>query len=384
MIKIQNVSRDFHTDDRAVAALGGIDLEIARGAFTVLLGPSGSGKTTLLRCIAGLETPDDGEIEIDGESMFSAKRNIVVPPERRRLGMVFQSYAVWPHMTVAQNIALPLTHGTNRIARSEIPERVQRALAAVKLQTFGSRPTTMLSGGQQQRVALARALAIEPRALLMDEPLSNLDARLREEIRVEIKAVVKDIGVTVLYVTHDQGEAMALADQIAVMDAGRIVQLGSPTELYRSPSTSHVAEFFGSINWIAGIVTEIGRVETSFGVVAAPKARTLGPHVLGIRPEDLRLRFDGVSSGNAVTCRVINNTFLGDCSIVQVRTAETVFSVKISGDLEGLSGIDRDAWIDFPADKIHVFPAGSVTKLPADESGSFPSANPPQVSAAMR
>lgn len=382
MIKVENVTRDFHTADRAVAALGGIDLEIADGAFTVLLGPSGSGKTTLLRCIAGLETPDAGEIEIDGEPVFSGRRKIVVPPERRRLGMVFQSYAVWPHMTVAQNIALPLTHGANRIARSAIPERVQRALGAVKLENFGDRPTTMLSGGQQQRVALARALAIEPRALLMDEPLSNLDARLREEIRAEIKAVVREIGVTVLYVTHDQGEAMALADQIAVMDAGRIVQLGSPTELYRHPGTPHVAEFFGSINWIAGIVRETGRVETSFGVIATPNARTLGPHLLGIRPEDLHLRFNGVCSGNAVPCRVTGRTFLGDCSIVQVRTAETTLSVKIVGDLDGMS--DRDACIDFPAEKLHVFPSVSVLALPADEAETAPSPPVTEISAAIR
>jgi iron(III) transport system ATP-binding protein len=213
-------------------------------------------------------------------------------------------------------------------------------------------------------VALARALAIEPRALLMDEPLSNLDARLREEIRAEIKAVVKEIGVTVLYVTHDQAEAMALADQIAVMDAGRIVQLGAPTELYRNPSTPHVAEFFGSINWIAGSVREVGRVETSFGVVATPNARTLGPHVLGIRPEDLHLQYDDVSSGNAVACRVVDRTFLGDCSIVQVRTAEATLSVKVAGDFGGVS--DRDAWIHFPADKIHVFPSGAIAGLPID------------------
>jgi iron(III) transport system ATP-binding protein len=223
----------------------------------------------------------------------------------------------------------------------------------------------MLSGGQQQRVALARALAIEPRALLMDEPLSNLDARLREEIRAEIKAVVKDIGVTVLYVTHDQGEAMALADEIAVMDAGRIVQLGSPRSLYRNPATPHVAEFFGSINWIAGTVREVGRVETGFGVVTTPNARRLGAHILGIRPEDLQLQFGTVSSGNAVACRVVGQTFLGDCSVVQVRTAETTLSVKIAGDLDGMS--DRDAWIDFPADKIQVFPLASTTALPVDE-----------------
>jgi len=216
----------------------------------------------------------------------------------------------------------------------------------------------------------------------MDEPLSNLDARLREEIRVEIKAVVKEIGVTVLYVTHDQGEAMALADQIAVMDAGRIVQLGSPTKLYRNPATPHVAEFFGSINWIAGAVREIGRVETSFGVVATPNARTLGPHVLGIRPEDLHLQFNGVCSGNAVPCRVIGRTFLGDCSIVQVRTAETTLSVKIVGDLDGMS--DGDACIHFPAEKLHVFPSVSVLALPADEAETAPSPAVTKITAAIR
>jgi iron(III) transport system ATP-binding protein len=366
MINIQNVSRDFRTADRAAAALGGIDLEIAHGAFTVLLGPSGSGKTTLLRCIAGLEQPDAGEIEINGKVLFSAQDKVNVPPERRHLGMVFQSYAIWPHMTVAQNIALPLTHGANRIPRSAIAERVQRALAAVKLESFESRPTTMLSGGQQQRVALARALAIQPQALLMDEPLSNLDARLREEIRIEIKALVKEIGVTVLYVTHDQGEAMALADQIAVMEAGRIVQLGSPADLYRNPSTPQVAEFFGSINWIAGTVREIGLVETSFGVVSTPNARTPGPHVFGVRPEDLRLRFDEDPSRNSIGCRIIGQTFLGDCSVIQVRAADATLSVKVAGDLDGIG--DRDVWIDFPANKMHVFPVASTSLRHIDET----------------
>lgn len=359
MIAIREVTRDFRTADRAVAALAGIDLTVEAGSFVVLLGPSGSGKTTLLRCIAGLETPDSGEIAIDDHIVFSASRRIMVSPEARKLGMVFQSYAVWPHMTVKQNIALPLTHGSNRIPRSQIAERVRKTLAAVQLESMADRPTTMLSGGQQQRVALARALAIEPRALLMDEPLSNLDARLREEIRAEIKAAVKQIGVTVLYVTHDQAEAMALADQIAVMDAGRIVQLGTPSVLYRSPATPHVAEFFGSMNWIAGTVREAGRIETSLGRFAAPAADSLGPVMMGIRPEDVRLRPASLGTTAEVRGRMLEQTFFGDFEVCRVQAADEHLTVRIAVD--GLREMhDREIWLELPPEKLHVFPARSA------------------------
>jgi iron(III) transport system ATP-binding protein len=355
MITIRGLTRDFRTADRALPALAHIDLEVADEEFLVLLGPSGSGKTTLLRCVAGLERPDAGEIALGGETVFSAERGLFTPPEHRRLGMVFQSYAVWPHLTVRQNVALPLTRGANRIPRSELDARIAGVLSAVQLEALADRPTTMLSGGQQQRVALARAMAIEPRALLMDEPLSNLDARLREEIRAEIKATVKAIGVTVLYVTHDQAEAMALADRIAVMDAGRIVQIGSADELYRRPATPHVAEFFGSMNWIAGTVRERGTVETSFGTVVVPAAQALGAVVVGIRPEDLRLVPADGTAPNALTGQLVDQVFFGDHRLCRVRALETIFTVKVTGAATDGGFASPTVQLSLPQEKLHVF-----------------------------
>jgi len=368
MIIVQGLVRDFRTADRAVAALAGVDLSIADGTFTVLLGPSGSGKTTLLRCIAGLETPDAGEISISGETVFSTAPKRIVPPEQRRLGMVFQSYAVWPHLTVEQNVGLPLTHGSNRVRREDRSSRIERALRAVKLEAFASRPTTMLSGGQQQRVALARALAIEPRALLMDEPLSNLDARLREEIRAQIKATARQFGVTVLYVTHDQEEAMALADRIAVMDMGSIIQVGSASELYHRPATARVAEFFGSINWIRGVVRDPGFVETALGVITTPAASFRGPVTLGIRPEDFRLSREDDAIGDGIAGRVVEQTFLGDFSTYQVQAGETQLAVKFAGDRGALEGVAVRCRV--PEDRVLVFRTDAIESTEFGERGS--------------
>ena len=271
MISVSGVRKSFKSGEQTVAALNGIDLQVGKKEFFVLLGPSGSGKTTLMRCIAGLEKPDAGNIILDGKTVFSASPRSNVPPEERQIGMVFQSYAIWPHMTVAENIGLVLTHGPARLSQNDARERIRHALRLVQLDDFEKRPARLLSGGQQQRVALARALAINPKLLLMDEPLSNLDARLREEVRTKIKKLVSELGITVLYVTHDQVEAMVLADRIAVMAHGEILQVGNPYELYRNPKSALVAEFFGSMNWLRGKVldkysveTEIGRLEVDF------------------------------------------------------------------------------------------------------------------------
>ncbi|MGE5218691.1 MAG: ABC transporter ATP-binding protein, partial [Chloroflexota bacterium] len=241
MIAIAGLRKNFQSGDQAVAALRGIDLEVQRGEFFVLLGPSGSGKTTLLRSVAGLEKPDAGEIALDGKTVYAGAKRIFMPPERREIGMVFQSYAIWPHLTVAENIGLVLTHGRSRLPKKAAAERIRQSLALVQLDDFETRPARLLSGGQQQRVALARALAVNPALLLMDEPLSNLDARLREEVRSNIKNLAMRLGITVLYVTHDQVEAMVLADRIAVMSQGRILQIGNPFQLYRAPANTLVA-----------------------------------------------------------------------------------------------------------------------------------------------
>ncbi len=357
MIAARGIVRDFRTGDRAAAALGGVDLTIATGEFLVLLGPSGSGKTTLLRCVAGLERPDAGEIELAGVPVFSAARKIDVRPEDRRLGMVFQSYAVWPHLTVAQNVALPLTRGVNKIARADMVPRVARALAAVQLAALGDRPATLLSGGQQQRVALARALAIEPRALLMDEPLSNLDARLRGEIRSEIKATVAQIGITVLYVTHDQDEAMALADRIAVMDGGRIVQSGTAEDLYRRPLTPRIAEFFGSMNWIAGTVRARGMVETALGALAVPSDTPSGAVMVGIRPEDVQIATVRNGTVNMFEAQVVDDRYVGDHRICRIRAADSVITAKLAPDRDNCAG--SSVWVGLPADRLHAFPSQS-------------------------
>jgi iron(III) transport system ATP-binding protein len=228
-----------------VNAVDGVNFSIAAGEIFTLLGPSGCGKTTTLRLVAGLEEPDGGEILIRGITVAAPNRRLFAPPEKRQLGMVFQSYAIWPHLTVFENVAFPLR--VRRNAAETVRQQVNQALEMVGLGGFAERGATQLSGGQQQRVALARALVYEPAILLLDEPLSNLDAKLREQMRVEIRALQRKLGLTVLYVTHDQAEAMTLSDRIAVVNGGRFEQIGTPEEVYENPGTSFVAEFLGRV-----------------------------------------------------------------------------------------------------------------------------------------
>ena len=229
-------------------ALNGIGFDVARGELVAMLGPSGCGKTTTLRCIAGLEEGEAGEIYIAGQLVSDFGRRRVVSPERRGIGMVFQSYAIWPHMTVYQNVAYPLV--ARRTPRKAIREPVLDSLALVGIAELAERPATHLSGGQQQRVALARALVAKPKLLLLDEPLSNLDAKLRDQTRFEVRQIQQRLGVTALYVTHDQSEAMAISDRIIVMNRGRIEQIGSPVEIYQRPASPFVADFVGSSNFL--------------------------------------------------------------------------------------------------------------------------------------
>src|SRR5690349_5350313 len=240
-----------------VTAVDGVSFEVKQGAVLTLLGPSGCGKTTTLRVVAGFERPDEGEVDIEGRTVVAPARGAFVPPEKRGLGMVFQSYAIWPHMTVFQNVAYGLV--ARRVPAADIRRRVEQALAMVGLAGLGERPATRLSGGQQQRVALARSLVGEPRVLLLDEPLSNLDAKLRERMRVELKQLQKRLGVTTVYVTHDQTEALALSDRIIVMEAGRIVQQGDGREIYRHPRSRFVVDFVGHANLVDGTVTDYDR-----------------------------------------------------------------------------------------------------------------------------
>ena len=322
MISIRGLRKEFPVKEGVVSALSELDLEVGAREFFVLLGPSGSGKSTLLRCVAGIETPEAGEITLADRLIYSSDRNVFVRPEDRGLGMVFQSYAVWPHMTVYQNVALPLTHGSKRIPRSAVRDRVMQALAKVQMERFADRPVPHLSGGQQQRVALARAIAVEPVVLLMDEPLSNLDARLREEVRIQIREVTKAVGVTVLYVTHDQTEAMALGDRVAVMDRGRILQIGAPDALYRRPVAPMVAEFLGSINWFKGTARAGTEVETPIGVLQADTGGRTGAVRVGVRPADVQLSTAPGGGANELPGEVVDEMFLGEQSLIKVRLGQ--------------------------------------------------------------
>ncbi|OAN35131.1 ABC transporter ATP-binding protein [Mycolicibacterium iranicum] len=257
MIEIESLERTFIARGKPVKALKGINLTVPDEKFFTLLGPSGCGKTTTLRSVAGLERPDGGTIRIGGKTVFSASGRIHLPPERRNLAMVFQSYAIWPHMTCAQNVAFPLQSLPRgaRPSRSEVTERVKTAMNAVQLHEHLDRPANQLSGGQKQRLALARALVTDPALLLLDEPLSNLDAGLRQAMRMEIRSLQRRRKLAVLYVTHDQAEALSMSNLVAVMRAGEVIQVGTPREIYNEPASTFVAEFVGSINRFTGKVT---------------------------------------------------------------------------------------------------------------------------------
>jgi ABC-type Fe3+/spermidine/putrescine transport system ATPase subunit len=305
-----------------LVALDHVDLEIAGGELFFLLGPSGCGKTTLLRAIAGFHFPDEGSIYFDDEDVTR------VPPHKRDTGMMFQSYALWPHLNVYRNVAFGLEE--RRVSKSETKSRVEEALAMVRMEGLGTRKINQLSGGQQQRVALARALVIRPRCLLLDEPLSNLDAKLRIEMRSEIRRICKDFGLTAIYVTHDQKEALSMADRMAVLDAGRLAQVGTPEELYRRPASAFVAGFVGETNLIPGtqafVSGENHYVRTAFGDLAA---RVVAPDwkpqpgeavTLSIRPECLSLSpTPPVQNGIAGTFE--DSVYLGEIAQYTLRPA---------------------------------------------------------------
>lgn len=279
----------------SVRAADDVTFTIARQEFFSLLGPSGCGKTTTLRCVAGLESADEGAIRIGEHVVFDAACRIDVPPNRRGIGMVFQSYAVWPHMSVADNIAYPLK--VQGVARSGIRERVTEVLAILGMTGLGERRPSQLSGGQQQRVALGRALALNPTVLLLDEPLSNLDAKLREQMRAELKQIQRHAGLPILYVTHDQSEALAMSDRMAVMNEGRIHQLAPPEEVYRRPATRFVLDFIGTVNYLpCRIVGTDGtrvRLDLDGGAVLTIPRPPYIPQgdraLLAVRPEDFVL-----------------------------------------------------------------------------------------------
>lgn len=291
-ISLKGLTKTFQrASGEVVRAIDDVSIEVGAGEFLVLLGPSGCGKTTLLRCLAGLETPSAGRIEIDGEPVFDHAKKVSVPPESRRMGMIFQSYALWPHMTVKSNVAYPLK--AQGKPDGVVTDQVRQALSMVGIPELEDQYPGQISGGQQQRVALARALVSSSDVVLFDEPLSNVDAKVREQLRFEIRRMHQELGFTAVYVTHDQEEAMALATRIAVLHQGKVEQLASPADVYNQPASLTVARFIGTLNELPGRVVSVDngtcRIDTSIGSVdAAVSGFTPGDDVIvGIRPEAL-------------------------------------------------------------------------------------------------
>ncbi len=364
MIQVAGLTKLFEGPSGNTLALDSVDLDVERGEFFVLLGPSGSGKTTLLRSVAGLERPDDGEIYLDTKLVYSGSKNVFLSPDLRKLGMVFQSYAIWPHMTVFGNVALPLKAGKSKIGRHLVESRVLAALEMVGLAGLEERPAPLLSGGQQQRVALARALAVQPTIMLMDEPLSNLDARLREDVRREIKALTNKMGVTTLYVTHDQAEAMELADRIAVMDMGRILQIGTPEDLYQRPRHPRVAQFLGSANWLSGTIIADGLVRTSLGELTidpgqVDRTSREAAITVAIRPEGIRL-FPGDANvsgeDNMLSGQIVSQAYFGDHRLYTVHVGDERLLVKLPFERH-LAG---RVVVAIPRGHMHLFPASDM------------------------
>lgn len=331
---VRGKSRSSSSEHETVQAVANVSFAVGDGEFVTLLGPSGCGKTTTLRSIAGLERPDAGAISVDDRVLFSREAGVNLPAHDRGLAMVFQSYAIWPHMNVFENAAfgLRVNMRTNGLRNRDVQERVMTILEVVGLSNFADVPATHLSGGQQQRLALARALVTEPQLMLLDEPLSNLDAKLRESMRLELKRLQQEFNVTSLYVTHDQVEAMALSDRIIVMNGGEVIEMGSPREMYLKPRTRFVADFVGTRNLFEGSVqdrtAECVHIDTPIGRVCGPSEEhapplSTGAHVIvGVRPSAVRLEQTSADEPgvNAFHGEVITQVFLGD-------TAECVVEV---------------------------------------------------------
>jgi len=316
-VKISSVTKKFGN----VYAVDKFDALIRDGEFVSILGPSGCGKTTMLRMIAGFEKATEGEISIGDQVVSKASAGIFVPPEKRHIGMVFQSYAVWPHMNVFDNVAYPLK--IQKVPAEQLKERTTKALALVHLEEYAERFPNQLSGGQQQRVALARALVAEPGLLLLDEPLSNLDAKLRESMRFEIKELQRKLGVTVVYVTHDQAEAMAMSDRIIVMYKGVIQQVDVPTRIYENPANPTVAGFIGLVNFLEG-EAEPGIIHfKQFGCSLPAEVSFTGPARVAIRPEHITMsKTQGVLRG-----KLLHKIYLGDSTDWRIALGDTVLRV---------------------------------------------------------
>ena len=339
MLSVKSLYTEYASEHGTVVkAAQNVSFEVPEGKLFTLLGPSGCGKTTTLRSIAGLEKPTSGEIEVAGRAVYSSSRGIFVAPNKRNFGMVFQSYAIWPHMNVFQNVAFPLE--VRKLRKREIQDKVMRVLAAVQLDHLVDREATKLSGGQQQRLALARALVMEPQLLLLDEPLSNLDAKLRDAMRTELKRLQREFNLTTVYVTHDQTEALSLSHEIAVMSDGFIVQIGTPRQIYEQPANQFVADFVGQTNFVGGTVTAVDdgagrcRVKTAIGELKVHAAEGVvrdAAVVISVRPEDLELSEQEIKpedDDNVIRATVHAKDFLGEYLDFHVKVGDVVLQAR--------------------------------------------------------
>ncbi|MDO8437849.1 MAG: ABC transporter ATP-binding protein [Nitrosomonadaceae bacterium] len=375
MLKINALYTEYTNElGQPVKAAQDINIVVPEGHFFTLLGPSGCGKTTTLRSIAGLERPKSGQISVDDVVVYSGQRSVFVPPNQRGFGMVFQSYAIWPHMDVFTNTAFPLQVGKKKYTRAEIDEKVMKVLAAVQLDHLRDREATKLSGGQQQRLALARALVMEPKLLLLDEPLSNLDAKLRELMRFELKRLQRELGITTVYVTHDQSEALALSHQVAVMSQGRIQQIGSPRDIYERPSNQFVADFVGTTNFVEGTVMtkeaehDFYVIDTELGPLrsySVEPVRAGDKVVLSIRPEDIELSDaqPGDVSVNAWHAMVDQKVFLGEAMDFQVKVGNRTLLSRAHPSVR--TPIGQRVWARIDPNKSVAMPAAEELKKAA-------------------
>lgn len=344
-----------------LTAVTDLSLEVAEGEMLVLLGPSGCGKSSTMRSVAGLERPTAGSITIGGETVFDAERGIEVPPNKRRTGMVFQSYAIWPHMTVERNVDYPLRR--NGTPRNQWKDLTEKALELVGLEGLGSRGASRLSGGQMQRVALARSIVMEPEVLLLDEPLSNLDAKLRERLRFELKGIQRRLNLTSIYVTHDQSEALALADRIVIMREGLVEQIGSPMEVYRNPKNRFVADFLGVTNvWpVDGVLeSQDGTTVLAVGGERIPCRSRPGqaePRFASIRPEAVSVSFVEPEAGGFVLAGEVNlHNFMGTHNRFEVNTSGGLtVDVVEHGTEEMVDRTGSRIWLTINPDEINVF-----------------------------
>jgi ABC-type Fe3+/spermidine/putrescine transport system ATPase subunit len=341
-IQIKGLGKSYGTN----RIVDNLDLDIAEGEFFTLLGGSGSGKTTTLRLLAGLETPDQGCIRFDDRIVADSATGIMVPPERRELGLVFQSYALWPHMSVFDNLALGLRE--RRVDAAAVKRKVDDVLQLVGLENHAARYPHQLSGGQQQRVALARALAQAPSILLFDEPLSNLDAKLREQMRTEIRHLQQRLGITAVYVTHDQTEAMSMSDRIGIMANGRLAQVGAPAELYRAPASGFVANFFGLANLLPGRRDGDG-VRIGSQLLQVADKLPASQATLMIRPEEIRFG----AGDNAVSGRILTRTLLGNLVDYQVEARELGMSLRVQ-ELSSTSLRSGEVTVSLPRESLRL------------------------------